>query len=225
MACRAQVRRPRRACYVIQQFLPRSPTVLGRRSTVGHRRWTRLLGFESLRPSQTLPWAALSICRTPVLGQTLRMAVNGLPLHRIARAFQRPPGGTRARSESRHISITGAARIVAAGKLLALGMRNRRRAPRPHAQPMAAHGCPPLSAYTGSHFAKGAAAVAAGNRMVGPPSSWSRDQEASIGRLGQWTVRASGVRRPTLRSDSPRQATARIPSRLVPALDSCLPAG
>jgi hypothetical protein len=31
--------------------------------------------------------------------------------------------------------------------------------------------------------------------MVGPPSSWSRDQEESNGKLGQWTVRAPGVRR------------------------------
>ena len=51
-----------------------------------------------------------------------------------------------------------------------------------------------LSAYTGSHFVKGAAAVAAGNRMVGPPSSWSRDQEESLGRLGQRTIRIAGVR-------------------------------
>src|SRR5688500_11011221 len=32
-------------------------------------------------------------------------------------------------------------------------------------------------AYTDVTSFKGAAAVAAGNRMVGPPSSWSRDQE------------------------------------------------
>ena len=48
------------------------------------------------------------------------------------------------------------------------------------------------SAYTGSHFAKGAAAVRCRNRMVGPPSSWSRDQEESIGRLGQWSVGTFG---------------------------------
>ena len=57
--------------------------------------------------------------------------------------------------------------------------------------------------------------------MVGPPSSWSRDQEDLIGR------RASGLsaRRvlviPTLRSD-----LARIPSRLGPAsVPLCQPDG
>jgi hypothetical protein len=30
--------------------------------------------------------------------------------------------------------------------------------------------------------------------MVGPPSSWSRDQEESLGRLGQRTIRIARVR-------------------------------
>jgi hypothetical protein len=32
--------------------------------------------------------------------------------------------------------------------------------------------------------------------MVGPPSSWSRDQEESLGSLGQRTIRIAGVRLP-----------------------------
>ena len=44
--------------------------------------------------------------------------------------------------------------------------------------------------------------------MVGPPSSWSRDQEESLGRLRQQTIRTAGAR-----------SSARIPSRLVPAFE------
>ena len=36
--------------------------------------------------------------------------------------------------------------------------------------------------------------------MVGPPSSWSRDQEESFGRLGQRTIRIAGVCLPRGRS-------------------------
>jgi hypothetical protein len=63
-----------------------------------------------------------------------------------------------------------------------------------------------MSAYTGSDFGKGAAAIAAGNWMVGPPSSWSRDQEEPMaGSVSGLSARRVFVVS-TLRSHSPAGA-------------------
>ena len=58
--------------------------------------------------------------------------------------------------------------------------------------------------------------------MVGPPSSWSRDQGESRGRLGQRTIRTAGVHRPCGRSLASWEPSIplrpRADRRAIPAL-------
>ena len=112
------------------------------------------LRIPSLTPSQLGRGADLASCRTPVLGQTLRMAVNRLASPQDRMVLLRPSLWC-ARGPNPSDLDTVPGRIVTARSLrvprsrnrrplTALGMRN----------PLAARGCLPLHADTESHFVK-----------------------------------------------------------------------